>query len=85
MDKADCSRTPKIEAKERVNNLGLSCDAPYGLAPLDHGRSDRNWNNDKVRMHKKILLFTYGLVPFTPFTFILSNVTEMVHMISSSV
>ena len=48
MDKADCSRTPKIEAKERVNNLGLPCGAPYGLDPLDHGRSDRNWNNNNL-------------------------------------
>ena len=46
MDKADCSRTPKIEAKERVNNLGLPCGAPYGLVPLDHSRSDKNWNNN---------------------------------------
>ena len=49
MDKADCSRTPKIEAKERVNNLGLPCGAPYGLDPLDHGRSDRNWNSSSNR------------------------------------
>ena len=32
MDKADCSWTPKIKAKERVDNLGLPCGAPYGLA-----------------------------------------------------
>ena len=54
MDKADCSRTPKIKAKERVNNLGLPCGAPYGLAPLDHGRSDKNWNNN---MTEYFLLF----------------------------
>ena len=36
-------------------------------------------------MHKQILLFTYGLVPFTLFNFMLSYFTEMISMISSSV
>ena len=56
MDKADCSWTPKIKAKERVNNLGLPCGAPYGLTPLDHGRSDKNWNNNNVAVTSVLLI-----------------------------
>ena len=30
----------------------LPCGAPYGLAPLDHGRADTNWNNNNCLLRQ---------------------------------